>query len=240
MQRYLFLLAIVLTLAASVFAQPDPNAPANPQPQPGGRRGGMPGAGMNALDNLSPVNLMVLPEGVFVLHSGVLAKFNAETLEPGGVLELFGPLPARPVMPQNPTQQDRAALRDWMQQNAVRLAPSGTLEKDDRLYIVIGNKYFRINAKTLVPEVKADLGGAGNNPRMPVLGGAPQLKLEGGVLFVVLGQELLTVEPDTGKVTKRVLLPKELFPAVQGPAGRGAAGNGRGNRGGGAGGRNGQ
>lgn len=228
MQRYLVLLVTVF-LAASAFAQPDPNAPAQPQRQPGGRGmpGGMLGAGMNALASMSPAELAILPEGVFVLRGGVLAKFTADTLQPAGMLQLFDPLPARPAMPENPTPQDQAALRDWMAANLARNAPAATLAQDGRLHLVIGSSYFRVKAATMEVDAKGGLEAQdGRRIRMQV--SAPVLKLENNVLYVILGQELLTVEPDTGKVAARIALPLEMFPA-QGALG-GALGNVRGDR----------
>lgn len=208
MQRCLLLLA--LALAISAFAQPELAPFEQPPPQPGRRPGNLLGAGM-MLENLNSVNLAILPEGVFVLRNGALAKFTAGTLKPAGVLELFGPAPAPPEA------QDGAVLRDWLRQTTERSGAAATLAQDGRLYIVVGGNYFRVNLATLQVETKADLGVPGNNPRPAILAGAPQLKLEGGVLYIVLGQELITVEPDTGKVAARVALPAELFPAMPGP-----------------------
>jgi len=242
MQRNLFMLMMTVCLAAAVFAQPDPNAPFQPQQPPAGRRGGMMGGGMmnmNALANQNPAEMLVLPQGLFILRSGVLAKFTAETLQPAGTLELFGALPAQPALPQNPTQQDREAMRDWMMANVARYAPAATLAQDDRLYIVAGSTFFRVNPATLQIDAKADLGEANIPPRMLMQAGAPQMKLENGVLYIIFGQELLAVKPDTGVVTGRAPLPAAMFPAPPGQMGGafgGFGGNGPGNRGG----RNGQ
>lgn|GEM_PF-2241471 len=222
MLRYLLLLAMALTISA--FAQPELAPPFQQPLQQPNRQGRIPGAGMNipALAYQNTVELAVLPEGVFVLRGGVLARFTADTLQPAGIVQLFDPLPPRPEMPQNPTQEDRTALRDWMSANLAHNAPAATLAKDGKLYLVIGSACFRVNAATMQVDMKADLGAPDNNPRPAIPDGAPQLKLEGGVLYIVLGQELLTVEPDTGKVAARVALPAEMFPAVQGPMREGA------------------
>ena len=216
MPRYLLLLVMVLFLAVSAFAQPDPNAPA--QPQRPNRQGGMMGGGMNMMPQ--PAELVMLPQGAFVLRGGVLAKFGAEKLQPAGTLELFGPAPARPQMPENPTQQDRAAMLEWAQQMGERTGPAAVLAQEGLLYIVVGNSFFRVNPDTMTADVKADLAAPGGNPRMRrMMGGAPVLKLEGGVLYAVLGQELLTVDPGTGKVVNRAALPPQMFQGMQGPGG---------------------
>ncbi len=245
MFRFFPLVALFCVLATCAFAQPGPNGAPNPaQPQPGGNRGGnmldgILGAGLNntALD--------VLPAGVMVLRNGVLAKFD-QTLKPTGTLELFGALPVQPVMPQNPTQQDRDAMRAWFSQVANRTGTAAMLANHDTLFIVIGSNFFRVNAKTMILEAKADLNAdaAGNPPAAGpaafLRAGVPFLRLDADTLYVVVGANLLTINANTGNILNRATLPKEMTPAIQGggfPGGRGNgggpdAGAGRGNRGG--------
>ncbi|HEY3418552.1 MAG TPA: hypothetical protein VGM23_16875 [Armatimonadota bacterium] len=255
MHRYLCIFAIVVALATCALAQPDPNTPATANQQANqGRFNGMMGGGQN---NMA---LEILPRGVFILHNGVLAKFDVETLKAAGNLELFGPLPPQPPMPQqNATDQDREAMRKWATLALPRTAPPATLALDDMLYIVIGTTFFRVNTATLALEAKSDLaapaaaapaaGGApaaGNNFRANQMLGSPALmKLDRGVLYVIIQQELLAVDPKTGNVTTRVQLPKELLQNINifggmggfrnqgGQGGQGGQRNGgRGNRGG--------
>ncbi len=248
MQRILFVATMILALTLAAFAQPDPAAGGGGN-QPGGRRGqggaggpgGGPGGGNRGGMNQANLALEILPAGVFVLNNGVLAKFDTDTLKLAGTLELLGPLPAQPPMRQNPTEQERQAMRAWFAERMQRAAEPAILQQDNRLYIVLGTKYFCVNPENMQIDVKSDLG-AGNeaNPQLAMMA-KPQLKLADGVLYAVLGQELLSVDPATGKVAARAPMPKELFPALapnfggggNNAAGGNAGGGNRGNRGGG-------
>ncbi|MHB9024246.1 MAG: hypothetical protein ACYC7E_08730 [Armatimonadota bacterium] len=228
MQRLLFACAMALSLATCLYAQPDPNNPApdgrqRDQQRPNFQMGaGMMGGGQNTMA------LEILPNGVFILRNGVLVKFETGTLKAGGTLELFGPMPPRPPMPENATDADRQTLRKWMELAVPRYAPATTLAKDGMLYIVIGTTFFRVNTATCALEAKNDLAaipaapaaeavpgaaqGGRNNPRQnPMMGGPAMMKLENGALYVILQQELLSVDPKTGTVANRAPLPKELF-----------------------------
>ena len=249
--RYLIVLAMVLTLAMSVFAQPDPNggdnaagAPPAGGPGGGGRQGqgmrgmnGMMGGMMGALGSSS---LEILPEGVFVLERGVLAKFDAANLNAAGMLELFGTLAAQPKLSDTPTTEERTAMREWMTQNMQRSAPAAMLPGKGKLYIVIGTKYFLIDLKTMTADVKADLitadPAAAANPFAAFTGGTPVLKLADGVLYVITNQQLLAVNPATGQVQNRAKLPKQMEAPNMGFGGMGGGarnGGGGGNRNGG-------
>lgn len=220
MQRYLLLLVMLGALVTAAFAQPDPNNPGNqPRDRQDNRAGNLLGAGMAALGGQNAV-LEIQPDGIFVLRNGVLAGYDPVTFKQTGTLELFGPLPARPAMPQNPTPQDREALRNWMVEGMARSAPAAMLAKDGALYIVIGNRYFCVNGTRMELVAKADLAAAeGANARRGGLGAtmaAAQLKMEAGTLYALIGQNLLSVEPATGKVLHQVQLPREMFAMPQG------------------------
>lgn len=251
MSRILTVCVVLLALGLTALAQPDPAAGGNqPGGQPGqgggpggfGGPGGGPGGGRmgNLLGGLAQANLVleILPAGAFVLNNGVLAKFDPATLQAGGTLALFGPAPAAPQMTQNPTPEERNALRTWMADRAQRSAPAAVLAQDNRLYLILGTKYFCVDPETMKIDVQADLAAApaGDGRNAPPMTKA-ELKLVDGVLYVVLAQELLTVDPATGKVAARAALPKEMFPmmdrgAFGGPGGNNPGGFGGGNRGG--------
>lgn len=219
------LVALALTLATCAFAQPNPGQPTQP---------GQPGQQPQQRTMTMPLNgtpvLEVTPNGAFILRTGVLVKFDVAGLKPGQPLELFGPLPAQPVMPDNPTPQDREAQAAWYAQVQSRTAPASMLAQDDILYIVIGTTFYRINQKTMALEAQNALvdapapgaAGAAELGRRFMLGGAmgtvggqaPMLKLVGGALYILMGQDFLTVSPQTGKVLNRATLPKELFPTT--------------------------
>jgi hypothetical protein len=221
MVRSLLIAVMALCLAMSVVAQPDPNQGAG---GPGGGRGnggGMPGGRqggglMNADNTIFEINVL----GIFIIHNGVIAKYNAN-LNPVGIKELFDPLPPqpKPADPQKITDDERAKLREWMGIVGERQAPFSHLVKDDMLHLVIGQHYFRVNLKTLAVEAKgaltppADPNGAANPQRGQFFRPAPMLKLEGGTLFVLDGQALFAVDTAKGAVTAATM-PKEMFPAI--------------------------
>ena len=76
--RYLLVvIAVVIVSASSLFAQ--------------GYMGGMLREGA-----LGSTQMVCSPHGLFVLRTGVLAKYNTQTLQEAKVFELFGPAPKLP------------------------------------------------------------------------------------------------------------------------------------------------
>ncbi len=230
MQRVL-VAVLALSLAACVFAQPDPNQPG------GGRQGGGQGGNFQAPMTDDNTKFEVNAYGIFVIHNGVVAKYNAN-LNPVGVKELFDPLPPQPkaANPQNVTVEERANIQAWSQLLSERQGPFAQIVKDEMLHLVIGARYFRVNMKTLGVEAKAELktpaadADAAANPqgRGLFMRQAPMLKLDGNTLFVLGNQSLFAVNTASGAVTNAVM-PKEMFPTVDYRAlWGGFGGNGRG------------
>ena len=234
MIRFLLLTTLAAVLVASALAQPDPAVQGNPPPpQPGAAQRGNNRMGMAGMQGMQQEALMeVTPQGVFVLRAGILAKFDPQTLTPQGTLELFAPVPAQPTMPQNPTAQDRQVMRDWMMAMMPRMAPAIMLLNGDMLLIVQGNNFFRVNQQTLKLEAaqtalaKPDA----NNPRQMMMA-KPELRLVDNTLYILMDDQLVSVNIGDGAVLSRGVLPKEMMAQMQMPAGMmggGAAGAGRG------------
>lgn len=211
MPRILFVLTLLLALSLTALTQPDPNAPPIPIPPVAPNAGGLGGlmGGVMGAAAQANLKLLLLANGVFVLNNGVLARYDPATLKPQGALDLLDPMPEAPQLPQNPNDQDRAAMLGWFMARLQHGAEPAVLVQDNRFYIVIGTKYFCVNPDTLQIDVKSDLANANLQP-LGLLG-KPQLTLTDGVLYVAQNQELLSVDPATGKVTARVSLPKRMF-----------------------------
>ncbi len=242
MIRMTLSLVLALSAMAIVLAQAAPGTPV-PQPQPGGgmgMRGGMPG-----IQGMQPsVEMTVTPNGVFVLKSGVLVKYDTTLKQQGTSLELFGPLAVQPTVSNPPTDEERQRMRTWLLDAAPRMSPAAMLADGDELLIVVGNTLFRVNQKTLALDTKqAKLLGE-NNPLQnrpfaamtAMMGSKPVLQLSEKTLFIILGSDLVAVNAETGDVLGNGVLPKETnidMTNLRGVFGGGGAGAGRGNRGGG-------
>lgn len=249
MLRQLLIGAFTLFFAATIaFAQAAPGETqpqgAGPGPGPGRPNRGM-GPGMLSQE----AQMMITANGVFVLHAGVLAKFDATTLQPqGAALELFGPLAAMPTLSEPPTDQERTAMQSWVKGFTMRLSPATMLAKGDELLIVQNNNFFRVNQQTMaVDTTKAGLlsQNAWAQTQLPVtqllMTGKPVLQLVDNTLYVIIGANLVTVNADTGAVLSNGTLPQEMNPMqdMRALMSTGLLGGGNGMMGGGAGRRNG-
>jgi|GEM_PF-2378513 len=222
MKHFISAVTIMLLATGAIFAQGF-----------GGFGGGMPGGGNTLMVNT--------PKGLFALRGGVLAKFNATTLKSEQVVELFGPMPARPADNNN-----REAMQAYFTELQRRNAPPIMLVKDNSLLVVIGDIFGRFKQDTLEKEAIGYLSapGAAATDGRGRGEGAPCYLLVDNTLFLMRGAELLSISITDGKVTRQPL-PKELQPQqfdfrMGGDRGGGGGGGNRGggNRGGGGGGGN--
>ena len=83
---------------------------------------------------------------LFVLRRGVLAKYNAATRAPEGVVALFGPLDE---MPADFMFDDAQAANDFLNERAKRLAPATMTVSDTEVQVLVGDRYFRVDSATL-------------------------------------------------------------------------------------------
>jgi hypothetical protein len=176
--------------------------------------------------------------GLFVLRSGVLAKYAMDPLKQVQVLQLFG---STPEMPTDMT--DSAAMQKYMAALQRRQAPAIMLVKNNALLVVIGNGFARINQETLQIEVQTDLAATPPANEAPGASRAADTAVSGyllveNTLYLPRNTELLAVSVTDGKVLSRLALPQEMQPApmmlMGGPGGArpGMGGNGGGNMGG--------
>ncbi|MHB9130214.1 MAG: hypothetical protein ACYDBB_03870 [Armatimonadota bacterium] len=204
MRNLLVLLLISLT-AACVLAQPDPN---HPQPEPRNKPKAAQPPRLPAQKGAnSAVTVEVTPFGLFVVSGGMLAKYDPVTVKPLGTLQLLEPLPDAAAANKN-----NKALRDWRQDLNRRLHPPVVLPQGEVLFIVTGDRFFRVNQQTLAIEMKAELfdGEAGKEPALPLL--APFFgKVNGQTLYLLRGSEVFALDTTTGKVLGRSPLPKEML-----------------------------
>ncbi len=152
-------------------------------------------------------DMTITKNGLFVLKNGVLAKFDATTLkQQGTALELFGPPPEPPTPGTVTTEQDRQKTMNWSYANGIRSCPAAMQAKDDELLIVMYNSVFRVNQRTMTLDTTQSklLVDDPQNPNVTAPWmvrnlGKPVLQLNGNVLFVLLGTNLIAVNADTGR-----------------------------------------
>jgi len=205
--RLLTLLFIVLAAACTVFAQPDPNHP-QPEPprKPAPGQPALPPGGRNTI-------VEATPNGLFVFQSGVVAKFDATTLKPLGTLQLFGPMPAPPAMPDTPTPQDQQALMKWKLEAMRRMAAASMLVKDNLLLIVTADTFFRVNQRVMGIEAKISLTDIGDEKPNPSAWMTPMtLTLQDNMLYILRANQLTALNINNGEITGHGDLPREMMP----------------------------
>lgn len=218
MIRKLSLLVLLLLLAAGAFAQPDPNQP-NPAPnrpaapQPGNMAMNMARGVLFQLVRDQKTLMVRTNDGLFVLRSGVLAKYQPDTLNQPQIKELF---PAPIAMPagDNP---DEAKVREWAMDVGKRILPAVIVPLGQDLVIIIGEQFFRINGVTL--EVKVAKQILPKNPmpelnRLMMMTAPPSavVSTQEPVLFLSRGQQLLSVNINTGELLADGVLPEKMQP----------------------------
>ena len=209
MKQIVTLFAMLLLAGSALYAQ-------------GGGGGAF---NMGARSNTLLVNT---DEGLFVMRSGVIAKFDVETLQVKHEYPLFG------AMPQPPADRtDRAAMTAYNTDIQRRNAPAVMLAVKESLLVLIGDNFARINQKTFEIEATGTLAAA-DAPAAP--GGvmaflgepAPTTLLEDDILYIVRQREMISLDITNGTVLARMALPADMLPRQQG------VGRGGGARGGGA------
>lgn len=203
---------LLLALAMVAFAQPEignPVAPVGlvaPVPQPPVQRATPPTSRESIIK--------VTPNGLFLLSRGILAKYDAKTLAPQGVLKLID-MPAQPARAAGWIAPDAAAMeanRQWSAARQAAMAIPVVLETPDDLLIVQGDRFFRVSQVLFAVEAKADLAekpAAGvvyyNNSAV-----APLVTLADTTLYVVRNTTVWSVDTATGEVLGKADLPKEM------------------------------
>ncbi|MHB9133210.1 MAG: hypothetical protein ACYDBB_19240 [Armatimonadota bacterium] len=218
MIRKLSLFALLLMLVTGVFAQPDPNQPA---PNPGPNRQPAPGnMAMNMARNIlyqltrEQKTLMVRTDnGLFVLRTGVLAKYQPDVLNQPQIKELF-PAPMAMPVGDNP---DEAKVREWAMDVGKRLVPAVIVPVGHELVIIIGEWFFRIDSETLEVKIAKQL--LPKNPlpewvRLQSLIAPPSAVVspKEPVLYLSRGQQLLAVNINTGELLSGGVLPEKMQP----------------------------
>jgi len=195
MFRNAFLVSLALVLAmTAAFAQNVGNPRNTPPPR------------------IGDAQLETTPNGIFVLSGGVLAKFDVATLKPAGVVELFGPMPAPPVLSQPLTPQDQQTLQSYSRERSKRQAPAAVLSEGDVFLIVINGAFFRVNQKTMALEAKQEDLLPKDDDMLRFYGmQKPLLQLTGKTLFVLIGTNLVSVNAENGEIGGRAPMPESMY-----------------------------
>ncbi len=203
------LLFAILACALAAFAQPDPDAPPPADLRPEKQVQEM----MRQLVPMilaQPPLMMTVPNGVFVVRGGVLAKYDPRSLETEGLVELFGPAPAEGNKANPLANMERLK----------RLMPGAMLVTEKELLIVIGEHFFRVDRGTLEVLVSVSLfkeQALAPAERLLAVAAPPVLALNGNTLYVTRGNHLLAVNWLDGKVRGMGVLPDPFggkLPAV--------------------------
>ncbi len=149
--------------------------------------------------------------GLLVLRTGVLAKYNPQTLQEVQVFELFGPAPESPE-----DSTDRAGQQAYFAEMQRRMAPALMLTHEDSLLIIVGNGFARIDQETLKVEATADLTmpeegeGTESGRDLSWAQPAPTYLLVGQTIYLTRSNEVLALDVTEGKILGRTPLPEEM------------------------------
>lgn len=206
MRMWLLIALLGVTLCA--WAQPDPNAPPPVDMRPEKQVQEWVKQIIPMLVAQPPM-MTVAPDGIFVVRGGVLAKYDAKTLDAVGMVELFGPLP-----------EENKANAQVNLDRLRRLLPGAMLVTNTDLMVVIGEQFFRVDRATLEEKVSVSLFQdqvLAPAERLIAVAAPPVLTLDGATLYVTRGSQLLAVTWQDGHVRAVGMLPDPFngkLPAV--------------------------
>ncbi len=199
MARFALLIALVCLLSPLAFAQADTAPKAKPE------------ADRKPVITVDRWNTAVetTANGIFLVHAGILVKFDPKTLQQQGMVELFGPMPPMPVAAEG-ADPDRQAFAKWMQERTRRMSQPVMIVDGEALVVVVAEKYLRLNQKTLTIDAQADLRAPDAPAGRPLMGVISIVELNGDSVYVIQGGEIINVHRVTGKLQGRITLPEEL------------------------------
>lgn len=216
MKRMLGLL-LLLALASLGFAQPDPNVP-----PPLEQRVEMTLMMLRLFDRMPPV-MKATTDGLFLIHNGVLTKYDAEKGQLAGTLALFGEPFDWPPDYQPVGDDGNVFLLERMR----RMMMPGITNVDHDLLIVIGGQFFRLDARTLEVKVAATVltpdplleaariiiqqDGMGMVTNPMAMFQSSQLEPTGRTLHLMQGaNQVVSINIDTGAVVANQPLPPSM------------------------------
>jgi len=156
------------------------------------------------------------PQGLYLLNKGMLARYDAQTLQQQAQVALYGTL-------DDISAEDVPAQAQWsiVQDRGKWLVPAKMGIHGDSLIILIGDLFFRLDPSTLEIKVKKSLLAEGQPQGMRIddylFAGAPQLEFIGDTLYKIHnpmmfpGSAVVTaVDTKDGKVMAEKELPSQL------------------------------
>jgi hypothetical protein len=166
-----------------------------------------------------PTVMELTDQGLIVITNGVLARYDAKTLEAKGTVDLLGPLPEAP---QPPTALDDLQLyfQDYQlytQELAKWRETPVMTTLGQYLLVVLGDQFYRIDSETMTIEVQASVEAEpadGADPLPPLTGVTPILSLHGTMLYVLRSNRVSAIEIKEGKVMAATTLPAEMVGGV--------------------------
>lgn len=176
--------------------------------------------------------LKATDQGLFIIGSGVVAKYDVKTLNPLGSLRLLDP-PVRPNMKYNGTMPmattnvmpapqpgavvDNMPAFDWMKYSKDNLrfsaVPVVIVDGKD-LIIIMADKFFRVGMEkvnliaTTEMVVKKDANGA--TTEVNTGGEVPTVQLVDNILYVMRGGNLWSLNAADGKELGQTKIPVDL------------------------------
>jgi len=185
--------------------------------------------------------LKATDQGLFVIGSGIVAKYDVKTLNPLGSLRLLNP-PVRPniayngIMPMATTNvmldpkpgaaMDAAPAFDWVKysKDNLRFTAVPVVIVDDKdLIIIISDKFFRVGTEkvnliaTSELTVKKDANVV--TTTVNTGGEVPTVQLVNNILYVMRGGNLWSLNAADGKELGQTKIPNDLNGNIAGGIG---------------------
>ncbi|HEY3415275.1 MAG TPA: hypothetical protein VGM23_00195 [Armatimonadota bacterium] len=218
MRRALLCTLVAVLLATGAFAQPDPN---NPQPEARNQPQQRLPAQQNIVQGLMSLAmnqqstvLLLMPQGLFALRSGVLARVDPKTLDQQKTVELLPPLPPQP----EGANMAGEAMVQWLREWAKHSYPAVMLPEGTDLLILIGDQFIRVNATTLETKFNVSIAPQQAQPQdantraMELLKPPVLLRdAKSALLYVTRVRQLTALDVNTGQVVSEKPLPETMF-----------------------------
>ena len=150
---------------------------------------------------------------VYFLRNGVLVQYDGQALKAARLLELDGPLPAKPADDAPFATRLKFGLAVVKRSAAPALVVSG-----GDLVIATFGMVYDVDAVTLKLKSTTDIAQADRDNLQLILADlftAPQLQVTGRIAYIMqAGNHLATVALDTGKMLPGGKLPEAMNPAI--------------------------
>ena len=163
-----------------------------------------------------PVTVAPSKESLFIYRQGILAQYDINTLQLRNTLSLYGVLPVL-ANPQQATDDEKMAINIA---RARRLMPAMLTVIGTHVNILVGDDYFSVDSGdlTIIKQgqvVNTDEGDLRDRIDYLAVRGQPVLTAIGEIFYLVDGQQIFSINCDSGEVKTKdlpALLARTLQP----------------------------